>query len=83
MRSLVAVLLAVSLLAGCVTRDGGSPEGEPEQPTRPVELAVPIELRPVLATESRMPLRTRATTFTRSPTRCHATPHTSGAVLTR
>lgn len=55
MRSLVAVLLAVSLLAGCVTREGGSPEGEPEQPARPVELAVPIELRPVLETESTDP----------------------------
>lgn len=55
MRSLVALLLAVSLLAGCVSREGGAPEGEPEQPAGPVELAIPIELRPVLETESTDP----------------------------
>ena len=38
-----------------MTREGGAPEGEPEQPAGPVELAIPIELRPVLETESADP----------------------------
>lgn len=55
MRSLVAVLLAASLLAGCVSREGGTPEGDEDTAPKPVELAVPIEVRPVLETESTDP----------------------------
>lgn len=55
MRSLVAVLLATSLLAGCVSREGGTPGGDEDTAPKPVELAVPIEVRPVLATESADP----------------------------
>lgn len=55
MRALAAVLLAVSVLAGCVTRDGGTPGGDESTVPKPVELAVPIEVRPVLETESTDP----------------------------
>ena len=54
MRSLAGVLLGVLLLAGCVSREGGTPE-DAGKPAEPVELAVPIELRPVLETESADP----------------------------
>ena len=54
MRSLVAVALAAALLAGCVSREGGTQE-DSRTPAGPVELAVPIELRPVLETESADP----------------------------
>ncbi|MFI7678981.1 SecDF P1 head subdomain-containing protein [Actinophytocola sp. NPDC049390] len=59
MRSLVAVLLATMVLAGCVSREGGTPDGDGTTATTPaagpVDLAVPIELRPVLETESADP----------------------------
>ncbi len=59
MRSLVAVLLAVLLLAGCVSREGGTSEGggttSAAPASGPVDLAVPIELRPVLETASTDP----------------------------
>jgi preprotein translocase subunit SecD len=55
MRSLVAVLLAASLLTGCVSREGDAPEGDKPADPKPVELAVPIEVRPVLETESTDP----------------------------
>jgi preprotein translocase subunit SecD len=57
MRSLVAVLLAVLLLAGCVSREGGTSEsgGTTSPASGPVDLAVPIELRPVLETASTDP----------------------------
>lgn len=51
MRSLVVCVLAALLLAGCTSRTGGAPESTAE----PVELAVPIEMRPVLETESTDP----------------------------
>lgn len=49
MRPFVACLLAVSLLAGCTSRVGGAPVGGEQDTGRPVELAVPIELRPETA----------------------------------
>lgn len=63
MRSLVAVLLAAllpaALLAGCVSREGGAPDGggttSASPASGPVDLAVPIELRPVLETTSTDP----------------------------
>ncbi|MGB3441976.1 MAG: hypothetical protein WBA97_24795 [Actinophytocola sp.] len=55
MRSLVVCVLAALLLAGCTSREGGVPEGGEPDTTGPVDLAVPIELRPVLATESADP----------------------------
>ncbi|GAB1512411.1 SecDF P1 head subdomain-containing protein [Actinophytocola sp. KF-1] len=54
MRSPAGVLLCALLLAGCVSREGGGQQ-DAETPAGPVELAVPIELRPVLATESADP----------------------------
>lgn len=47
------MLLAASLLAGCVSREGGG--SEEDSAPEPVELAVPIEVRPVLETESADP----------------------------
>ena len=63
MRSPVAVLLAVllpaSVLAGCVSREGGASDGggttSASPASGPVDLAVPIELRPVLETPSTDP----------------------------
>lgn len=55
MRSLVAALLATSLLAGCVSREGDTPGGDESTTPKPMELAVPIEVRPVLETESTDP----------------------------
>jgi preprotein translocase subunit SecD len=49
MRALVVCVLAASLLAGCTSRVGGAPEGGERDTSGPVDLAVPIELRPVLA----------------------------------
>lgn len=54
MRSFVVCVLAALLLAGCTSRTGGSPEST-ERPAEPVDLAVPIEVRPVLETESTDP----------------------------
>jgi preprotein translocase subunit SecD len=51
MRSFVVCVLAALLLTGCTSRTGGAPESTKE----PVDLAVPIELRPVLETESTDP----------------------------
>lgn len=56
MRSLVVCVLAALLLAGCTSRVGGAPEeSEPDTTTGPVDLAVPIEMRPVLETASTDP----------------------------
>ncbi|MFC4858982.1 SecDF P1 head subdomain-containing protein [Actinophytocola glycyrrhizae] len=55
MRSLVVVVLAALLLTGCTSRVGGDPDGGDPTAAGPVDLAVPIELRPVLATESTDP----------------------------
>ena len=55
MRSLVAVLLAASLLAGCVSREGGTSDGGEQDAPERVELVIPIELRPVLETGSTDP----------------------------
>jgi preprotein translocase subunit SecD len=54
MRSFVVCVLAALLLAGCTSRVGGAPADE-ERAGGPVELAVPIELRPVLETGSAGP----------------------------
>jgi len=55
MRTLAVCLMAALVLAGCVSRVGGEPEESPVSTERPVELAVPIELRPVLETGSTDP----------------------------
>jgi preprotein translocase subunit SecD len=55
MRSLVAVLLGASLLAGCVAREGGTREEDTGTPAGAGELAVPVELRPVLESGSTDP----------------------------
>jgi preprotein translocase subunit SecD len=51
MRAFVVCVLAALLLAGCMSRTGGPPE----PPAEPVDLALPIELRPVLETGSADP----------------------------
>lgn len=53
MRAVVS-LLAVALLAGCTSRVDGTPTSD-EKPARTVDLAVPIELRPVLESGSTDP----------------------------
>ena len=55
MRSFLVCVLAALLLAGCTSRVGGAPESDDTDASGPVDLAVPIELRPVLETESTDP----------------------------
>jgi preprotein translocase subunit SecD len=55
MRSFFVCVLAALMLAGCTSRTGGAPESTEESRAEPVDLAVPIELRPVLETESTDP----------------------------
>jgi preprotein translocase subunit SecD len=55
MRSFVVCVLAALLLTGCTSRVGGAPESDTTDASGPVDLSVPIEVRPVLATESTDP----------------------------
>lgn len=55
MRALVVCVLTALLLAGCTARVGGAPEGSEQDTSGPVDLAVPIEMRPVLETASTDP----------------------------
>jgi preprotein translocase subunit SecD len=52
LRVLMAVVAALVVLAGCTSRTGGDPDRDREKSSKlgPVDLRIPVELRPVLQT---------------------------------